>query len=198
LDAIIEVIALAIEKKDPATAGHQHQVANLARSIAEEMELSEDMVDAIRVAGFIHDLGKIGIPTEILSKPGILNDAEKTIIRGHAQIGFEILQKIEFPWPIAEIVYQHHERMDGLGYPRGLKGDAIMLEARILACADVIEELASHRPYRPALGIEAALDEIARGRGVKFDADVVDACLRLFREKGYTLQMDGPGRGALE
>ena len=160
----VQVATTLSEMRDPYTAGHER-----------------------RVAGHLHDIGKISIPTEILAKPGKLSSAEFTLIKGHAQAGYDVLKDVEFPWPVAQVALQHHERMDGSGYPQGLKGEAILLESRIMAVADVIEAMSSHRPYRPGLGIAAALSEIERGRGTLYDANVADACLRLFREKGYTI-----------
>ncbi len=188
LAGIIQVLASVSEIRDPYTAGHQRRVADLARAIAQEMGLSPDRVEGIRVTGLIHDIGKMSIPAEILSKPALLSKIEYALIQSHAQIGHDILSEIEFAWPIAKMILQHHERMDGSGYPQRLKGDDIMLESRILAVADVIEAMASHRPYRPSLGIEAALREIENDGGVLFDPAVVAACLRLFREKGYKLK----------
>jgi PAS domain S-box-containing protein/putative nucleotidyltransferase with HDIG domain len=188
LGGIIEVVALTVETKDPYTAGHQRRVADLARAIAQEMGLSSEQVGGIRMAGVIHDIGKISIPSEILTKPGKISDLELTLIRNHPQIGYDILKTIEFPWPIARIILQHHERMDGSGYPAGLSGDDILMESRILAVADVVEAMASHRPYRPALGVGEALKEITRHRGTLYDPGVVDACLRLFREKGFEFE----------
>jgi len=185
LGGIIQAMSLAIETRDPYTSGHQQRVADLARSIAQEMGLPEDQVDGLRMAGIIHDLGKIAVPAEILSKPTKLGNIELALIKIHPQTGYDILKDIDFPWPVAEIALQHHERMDGSGYPQGLKGKDILLEARILAVADVVEAMASHRPYRPALGMDAALDEIAKNRDTLYDPEVVDACLRLFREKGF-------------
>ena len=176
--------------KDPYTAGHQQRVSDLARSIAKEMGLSADQRDFIRTASAIHDIGKISIPAEILSKPTKLTNLEFNLIKTHAQSGYDILKDIEFPWPVADVVRQHHERMDGSGYPQGLKGNDILLEARIMAVADVVEAIASHRPYRPSLGIDFALDDISRNKGILYDADVVDACLKLFREKGYNLVLN--------
>jgi len=183
----IQVMASAVETRDPYTAGHQVRSANLARNIAAEMGLPQEKIDGIRMAGSIHDIGKLSIPAEILSKPTKLSEIEFSLIKEHARQGYEILRNVESPWPLAEIVYQHHERMDGSGYPRNLKGDYILIEARILAIADVVESMASHRPYRAGLGIEAALEEIEKNKGVFYDPDVVEACLRLFREKGYRL-----------
>ena len=183
--ATVQVIAHVVETRDAYTAGHQRRVADLARSIASEMHLPSFTVEGIRVAGVIHDIGKISVPAEILSKPGELRHKEFELIKDHPQTGYEILKDIEFPWPIAEIVLQHHERVDGSGYPRGLKGDELLLEARIICVADVVEAIASHRPYRPARGIAVALDEIERNRGVLYDPEAVDACVRLFKEKAY-------------
>jgi len=158
LGGIIQTVVLTVETKDPYTAGHQRRVGNLARAIANEMGLPQEQVEGIRMAGLIHDLGKISIPAEILSKPGRLIDFEWGMIKMHPQVGYDILQEIEFPWPVAQIVLQHHERMDGSGYPQGLSGEETMLGARILAVADVVEAMASFRPYRPALGIDKALE----------------------------------------
>ena len=183
----IQVMVSAVETRDPYTAGHQMRSADIARAIATEMGLSQEKIEGIRMAGSIHDIGKLSIPAEILSKPGKLSEIEFSLIKEHARTGYEMLKDVESPWPLAEIVYQHHERMDGSGYPRNLKGDDILMEARILAVADVVESMASHRPYRPALGINAALEEIEKNRETLYDADVADACLRLFREKGFQL-----------
>ena len=186
-EGIIQAMALAIESRDPYTAGHQRRVADLAHAIGSEMGLSEERLDGIRMGGIIHDLGKISVPAEILSKPSRLNEHEFGMIKLHPQVGHEILKKIDFPWPITQMVYQHHERMDGSGYPQGLSGKKILLEARILAVADVVEAMASHRPYRPALGIDKALEEILKNKNVFYDPEVVDACLKLFKEKGLEL-----------
>jgi PAS domain S-box-containing protein/putative nucleotidyltransferase with HDIG domain len=182
---IIQAMALTVGSRDPYTAGHQQRVSNLARAIAQEMGLSKDQVEAIRMAGVVHDLGKISVPAEILSKPTKLSDLEFSLIKGHSQTSYEILKDIEFPWPIADIALQHHERMNGSGYPSGLKGEEILIEAQVLMVADVVEAIASHRPYRPALGIEVALDEISKHKGKLYTPAAVDACLRLFREKGF-------------
>ena len=181
----IKAISKIVEGRDPYTSGHQSRVASLARAIAREMGLSEDRVEGIFVAASAHDIGKISIPAEILSKPGQLSEMELNIIKAHAQIGYDILKNVEFPWPVTEIVLQHHEYLDGTGYPAGLSGDDIMLEARILCVADVVEAMSSHRPYRPHLGEGKGFDEITQYRGVRYDADAVDACLRLFREKDF-------------
>jgi len=186
--ATIQVMVSAVETRDPYTAGHQIRSADLARTIATEMGLPQEKIDAIRMAGSIHDIGKLSIPAEILSKPKKLSDIEFRLIQEHARRGYEILKDVESPWPLAEIVYQHHERMDGSGYPRNLKGEEILIEARILTVADVVEAMASHRPYRPGLGIDVALNEIEKNRGIFYDNTVADACLRLFREKGFKLE----------
>jgi HD-GYP domain-containing protein (c-di-GMP phosphodiesterase class II) len=178
---------MVVEMRDPYTAGHQKRVAGLARAIGEELGLPADRRDGLHTAGLIHDLGKISVPAEILSKPSKLTAIEFSMIKVHPQAGFDILKSIEFPWPVARMVLEHHERLDGTGYPGGLRGEDILLESRILAVADVVEAISSHRPYRPALGIEAALDEIEVRRGIFYDAAVVDACRRLFREKGFRL-----------
>ena len=183
----IQVMVSAVESRDPYTAGHQSRSADLACAIATEMGLAQDKIEGIRMAGSIHDIGKLSIPAEILSKPTKLTDIEFSLIKEHSRSGYEMLKDVESPWPLAEIVYQHHERMNGSGYPRNLKGDEILMEARIMAVADVVEAMASHRPYRPALGIEAALEEIEKNKGILYDNAVADACLRLFREKGYQL-----------
>ena len=183
----IQVLVSAVESRDPYTAGHQSRSADLARTIATEMGLAQEIIEGIRMAGIIHDIGKLSIPAEILSKPSKLTDLEFSLIKVHVQSGYEMLKDVESSWPLAEIVYQHHERINGSGYPRNLKGDEIIMEARIMAVADVVEAMASHRPYRAALGIEAALEEIENNNGILYDNAVVDACLKLFREKGYQL-----------
>jgi response regulator RpfG family c-di-GMP phosphodiesterase len=181
LDGIIQAVALTVEKRDPYTAGHQRRVADLARAIASKMGLSKIQINGIRVAGSIHDLGKICVPADILSKPGRLTDHEFGIIKAHSEVGYDILKNIQFPWPIAQTIVQHHERLDGSGYPAGLKGKNIIMEARIVAVSDVVEAMSSHRPYRPALGIDMALNEIEKGRGAIYDPDAVDACISLFK-----------------
>jgi len=181
----IQAIATTVEKRDAYTAGHQRRVSELADAIAREMGLPQEKIDGLHLAAVIHDLGKISIPAEILSKPAKLSPIEFELIKTHSQTGHEILQGIDFPWPIAQIVLQHHERLDGSGYPQGQKGEALLTESKILAVADVVEAMASHRPYRPALGIDAALDEITRNQGKFYDPGVVEACLILFKEKGF-------------
>ncbi len=181
----IRVLALVGEMRDPYTAGHQRRVAQLACAIAKEMKFSEERINMIWMAGIVHDIGKMSVPAEILNKPSKLDEAEMTLIKRHRQAGFEILKDIEFPWPIASIVLQHHERLDGSGYPLGLTQENIMLEAKILSVTDVVEAMASHRPYRPALGIDKALEEISRNKGVFYDAEIVEICLKLFDEKKF-------------
>ncbi len=183
----VEVATILSEMRDPYTAGHERRVAEIAVAIGKEMALDEYELEGLRVAGYLHDIGKINIPSEILSKPGKLTELEYEIIKGHPQSGYNALKDVDFPWPVAQVALQHHERINGSGYPQGLKGDKIILQARITAVADVVEAMGSHRPYRPGLGIKPALDEIERGRGTLYDPSVADACLRLFKEKGYTL-----------
>jgi len=190
LGTIVQVMTMTIEARDPYTAGHQRRVADLARSIAREMRLPVDQIDGLRMASLVHDIGKISIPSEILSKPTKLTDVEFALIKSHPQTGYNILKDIEFSSPIARIILEHHERLDGSGYPNGLTRDDLLIESRILAIADITEAMASHRPYRPGLGIKASLDEIRKGSGVCYDPDAVDACIRLFRDKGYKLKGD--------
>jgi PAS domain S-box-containing protein len=185
----IEAIASTVEARDPYTAGHQKRVANLASAIASEMGLSVEKIHALYLAATVHDLGKIRIPAEILSKPGKLNQIEFELIKGHSQTGYDIIKDIEFPWPIAQMVLQHHERLDGSGYPKGLKSDEILPESKIIAVADVVEAMSSHRPYRPGLGLEVALDEIAKHRGVLYEPAVVDCCTSLLRDKKFILEI---------
>ncbi len=188
LAGTVQAISMAVETRDPYTSGHQRRTASLARAIAAEMRFDADRVDFVRIVATIHDIGKIAVPAEILSKPSKLSDLEFRMIMVHAQAGYDILKDVEFPWPVAEVILQHHERMDGSGYPHGLSGDDILLEARVLAVADTVEAMASHRPYRPRLGIDHALEEISRNRGTLYDPEVVDVCLRLFREKNYQVE----------
>ncbi len=188
LEGTVQAIAAMVEMRDPYTAGHQRRVAELAAAIAVEMGLPDEQVHGLHLAGTIHDLGKIQTPAEILSKPGKLSATEFSLIKDHPQNGYEILKDIEFPWPIAQMVWQHHEKLDGSGYPQGLKGNDILLEARIMTVADVVEAMSSHRPYRPGLGLDAALTEIGKGRGTHYDPQVVDTCVRLFREKGFKFE----------
>jgi len=183
----VDAVSQMVELRDPYTAGHERRVGELSAAIAAEMGLDDNMQRGLRIAGAVHDIGKIGIPAEILSKPSRISPTEFELVKSHAQQGYEVLKGIDFPWPVAEVARQHHERLDGSGYPRGLKGDDILLEARIMAVSDVVESMASHRPYRPGRGIQEALDEIERGAGKIYDANVVAACLRLFRERKYEL-----------
>lgn len=187
MDATIQAIALTVEKRDPYTSGHQQRVACLAKAIATELGLSGEQVEGVYMAAAIHDIGKISLPAEILVKPVPLTDIEISLIQAHAQAGYDILKGISFPWPIADIVLQHHERLDGSGYPQGLDGDKILLAARIICVADVVETMASHRPYRPSIGMDKALEEIAANRGILYDPNVVDACLELLNQKGFEL-----------
>jgi PAS domain S-box-containing protein/putative nucleotidyltransferase with HDIG domain len=188
MNATIETMSRMIEAKDPYTSNHQHRVCQLAIRIAREMKLPEDKIEGIRIASLIHDIGKIGLPAEILSKPTKLTDIEFNLIKGHSQIGYDISKSIDFSYPVADIILQHHERLDGSGYPNNLKADNILLEARILGVADIVEAMSSHRPYRPALGIDKALEEISQNRGTLYDPEVVDACLKLFKEKGFKFE----------
>jgi PAS domain S-box-containing protein len=193
----VEVARTLSEMRDPYTAGHERRVGRTAAAIGAELGFDERRIEGLRVAGYLHDIGKITIPAEILSKPTKLSPIEFRLIQGHPQAGYEVLKAVTFPWPVAEVALQHHERMDGTGYPQGLKGEAILLEARIMAVADVVEAISSHRPYRPGLGIEKALAEIVRGRGSAYDPTVADACLRLFRERLYRLEQTSDLRAAI-
>jgi len=185
IEGIVDVMTATVEIRDPYTAGHQRRVSQLALAMGRHLRLPAGSLDAIHMAGLIHDMGKISIPAEILSKPGKLSNFEFEIIKSHPSIGYDILKSIEFPWPLAEIVLQHHERINGSGYPRSMCRDDILIEARIIGVADVVEAMASHRPYRPALGIEAALDEIAKNSGKLYDAEAVEACLSLFHDRKF-------------
>jgi PAS domain S-box-containing protein/putative nucleotidyltransferase with HDIG domain len=184
----IKALSVMSELRDPYTYGHEQRVGDLSGAIAAEMGLDAQVVKGLQVAGYVHDIGKIVVPAEILAKPSKLTKAEFELIKSHPEQGYEVLKDIDFPWPVAQVALQHHERIDGAGYPRGLKGDQIIIEARILAVADVVEAMAAHRPYRPSRGIDAALEEVIRYRGVKYDPAAVDACVRLFRERGYVLE----------
>ena len=186
MHSTIQAISMTVEKRDPYTSGHQQRVASLAKTIAEELKLPESQIESIYMAAGIHDIGKISLPAEILVKPIPLSDIEISLIQAHAQAGYDILKGIEFPWAIADIVLQHHERLDGSGYPVGLTGENIVFEARIICVADVVETMASHRPYRPSIGMDKALEEIANNSGVLYDPQAVDACLKIFREKDFS------------
>jgi putative nucleotidyltransferase with HDIG domain len=181
LDGIVKTLSKIVATRDPYTSGHEDQVAKIACKIAKEMKLTEEQVSSIYISATLHDIGKISVPSEILTKPSVLTNLEREIIKTHCKVANDILANIEFPYPVAEIIYQHHERMDGSGYPRGLKGDDIALEARIIGVADVIDAMASYRPYRPALGVDAAIEEITKFRGVTYDPSVVDACLKIYK-----------------
>jgi putative nucleotidyltransferase with HDIG domain len=186
--ASVNALASTIELKDPYTAAHQRWVTSLACAVAAEMGLDKERVEGVRMAGLIHDIGKMNVPAEFLNKPGRLSDIEYDVIKTHPQSGHDIVREIQFPWPVAQIVLQHHERMDGSGYPQRLTGMQILLEARILAVADVVESMASPRPYRDTYGIKIALEEIAKNRGILYDSDVVAACLRVFQEKRFQFE----------
>jgi PAS domain S-box-containing protein/putative nucleotidyltransferase with HDIG domain len=188
VEATVQALVSASEKRDPYTAGHQQRVSALAVAMARRMGLDDERVEGLRMAGLVHDLGKIQIPAEILVKPSRLTEMEFGLMRTHSEAGWDILRHVPFPWAVADFVHQHHERLDGSGYPQGLSGDAILPEARILAVADVVEAMSSHRPYRAALGVERALEEIRAGRGTVYDADAVDACLALFEESGFSFE----------
>jgi putative nucleotidyltransferase with HDIG domain len=192
IEVTIQALATTIEMRDPYTAGHQRRVAELASAIAKEMGLTKETVENINIAGVIHDIGKIYIPVEILTRPGKLSEYEVNIIKAHPQYGHDIMIETEVPDLVAKIVHQHHERMNGSGYPDGKRGGEILLEAKILSVADVVEAMSSYRPYRPALGIDVALDEIKNHRDIYFDPEVTDACLRLFEEKGFELSLESP------
>ncbi len=193
-ESLMQTIELArqlVELRDPYTAGHEQHVGDLARAIAEQLGFDMHRQQGLMIAGYLHDIGKIIVPIEILSKPGPISPEEYSLVKNHVQAGYKLLEEVVFPWPIARPVWEHHERLDGSGYPNHLKGDQISIEGRILSVADVVEAISSHRPYRPALGIDRALAEIVRGRGVLYDEAVVDACLKLFRERGYKIANAG-------
>jgi putative nucleotidyltransferase with HDIG domain len=188
MNAIIETISKIMDTRDPYTAGHQIRVSQLAFRIAQEMGLSPDKIESVKIASLIHDIGKIGIPSEILTKPTNLDAIEFSFIKKHPEIGYTILKDIDFPYPIARIVLQHHERNDGSGYPNHLKDKEILQEAMIIGVADVVEAMSSHRPYREALGVDAALEEIIKNKGVLYDSEIVDVCVKLFKEKGFRFE----------
>lgn len=188
LISTIRAVSLTVEKRDPYTAGHQQRVADLSLQIGKELGLAEQRLEGLGLGALIHDIGKIYVPAELLNRPGRLSKAEFELIQSHPEVGYDIIKGVEFPWPVADMILQHHERIDGSGYPQGLKGDAIILEARILAVADVVEAITAHRPYRPALGIDIALEELEKNRETLYDPDVVDACLHLVRDKGFRFQ----------
>ncbi len=188
LNGIINALTITVEARDPYTAGHQQRVTKLALLMAKEMGFSEERIEGLRMAGIIHDIGKISIPSEILSKPGKISETEFSLIKIHPQVGFDILKGIEFPWPVAQIVCQHHERVNGSGYPSGLSGDEILLEAKILCVADVVEAISTHRPYRPSLGIDKAIEIISESRGILYDSEVVDTCLKIIKEEEFKFE----------
>ncbi len=183
-------MASTVENRDPYTAGHQLRVRDLSVAIAEQLELGPDVIRGVTYGAMIHDIGKMAVPAEILNRPGKLTDLEFEMIKAHPQVGAEIISDVEFPWPVRSVVLQHHERLDGSGYPHGLKAGEISNEAQIVAVADVVEAMSSHRPYRAALGIDAALDEITKGRGVLFDTKAVNACIGLFRDHRFEFRTD--------
>ncbi len=185
LEGTIFALTMTVEYRDPYTSGHQQRVSDLASAIAKEMGFPKDKIMGIRMAGVLHDIGKIAIPVEILSKPGRLSKTEFELIKNHSQVGYDILNSIKFPWPLSQIILQHHERMDGSGYPNGLLGKEILIEAKILGVADVVEAMASHRPYRPALGIDKALEEISINKGKFYDTEAANACSRVFKDKKF-------------
>jgi len=190
LEATVEALAVTAEKRDPYTAGHQQRVSALACAIALRLGLAEERVEGLRVGGLLHDIGKIYIPAEILAKPATLNAIEFGLIKTHSEVGHEILRNIPFPWPVADMVLQHHERLNGTGYPQGLANGQIMLEAKILSVADVVEAMSSHRPYRPALGMDRALGEIKKNREKLYDPEIVDACVYLFESKSFSFDLE--------
>jgi putative nucleotidyltransferase with HDIG domain len=187
MEDTIYTIGKIAETRDPYTAGHQKNVSQIATFIAQEMKLPKDKIEGVRIASLVHDIGKISLPAEILNKPAKLSEIEYGLIKDHSQVGYDVLKSIKFSWPVARIVLQHHERLNGSGYPNNLKDDKILLEAKIIGVVDVVEAMSSHRPYRPALGIDAALEEITQKKGILYDPEVVDACIKLFKEKEFKL-----------
>jgi putative two-component system response regulator len=185
MEGVIQTMTVMVEMRDAYTAGHQKRVAELGCAIGRELGLDREQIVGIRMAGLIHDLGKIVVPAEILCKPGRISAEERAIIRNHAQVGYEILKNINFPWPVAQAVLQHHERLDGSGYPNRLSGDEILLEAKIIGVSDVVEAMAAHRPYRPAVGLTTALLEITQNKGTLYDSQVVEACVSLFSQDRF-------------
>ena len=179
------IIMKVVETRDPYSIGHQQRVSKLATAIAQEMKIPQEKIEGVRIASLVHDIGKVNLPTEIISKPGKLIDVEFNLIKNYPKVGYDILKKVDFPWPVAEIVFQHQEKIDGSGYPRGLKGDEICIEAKILGSANVVEAMSSYKSYRPALSIDEALAEIAENKNILFDPEVVDTCLKLFKEKSF-------------
>ena len=188
IEGTAHIITKVVETRDPYSIGHQQRVSKLATAIAQEMKLPQDKIEGVRFASLVHDVGKINLPTEIVSKPSKLVEVEFNLIKNHPRIGYDILKEVDFPWPIAEIVFQHYEKIDGSGYPRGLKGDEILIEAKILGVANVVEAMSSYKSYRPALSIDESLAEISRNKNILFDPEVVDTCLRLFKEEGFRFE----------
>jgi len=189
IEGTANIITKVVETRDPYSTGHQQRVSKLATIIAREMKLPQDKIEGTRIASLVHDIGKVNLPTEIISKPNKLIEVEFNLIKNYPKVGCDILRKVDFPWPIAEIVLQHQEKIDGSGYPRGLKGDEICIEAKILGVANVVEAMSSHRPYRLSLGIDKALEEISQNRGILYDPEVVDVCLKLFKEKSFKFEL---------
>ncbi len=187
LDGTVEAIAMIVDSRDPYTAGHQRRVAKLSAAIARKLNLESGQIESIWMAALVHDIGKLQVPAEILSRPRKLTTVEFSLIKIHSQVGYDILKKIKFPWPIAEMVLQHHERMNGSGYPAGLSGEEICLEARIIGVSDVVEAMSSHRPYRPALGVDAAIEEILKNKDILYDPNIVTTCVALIREDGFKI-----------
>jgi putative nucleotidyltransferase with HDIG domain len=188
MEASITALASTVEMRDPYTAGHQKNVARLSVAIAEKLGLDSEKIEGLKLAARVHDIGKIQVPAEILTTPRKLTDLEFKLIKSHPEAGYNLFKDLKFPWPVDEIIFQHHERLDGSGYPRGLKADEIMIEAKILGVADVVEAMSSHRPYRPSLGIDAALEEIEKNKGKLYDPSVVDTCIEVFKEDGFTFE----------
>ena len=188
IEGTANIITKVVETRDPYSIGHQQRVSKLATVIAREMKLPQDKIEGTKIASLVHDIGKVNLPTEIVSKPGKLAEVEFNLIKNHPRVGYNILKKVDFPWPIAEIVFQHQEKIDGSGYPRGLKGDEILIEAKILGVANVVEAMSSYRSYRPALSIDEALTEIIKNKNILFDPEVVDTCIKLFKEKGFKFE----------
>jgi putative nucleotidyltransferase with HDIG domain len=188
MEDTIDIMSRLVGMRDQYTALHQQKVSRLATLIAQKMGLSEDKIEAIRITSLVHDIGKINVPAEILSNPNGLTEIEFDLIKEHPKIGYDVLKKIDFVWPVAEIVLQHHERIDGSGYPRGLKDNEILIESKIISVADVVAAMSSHRPYRPALGIDKALEEISKNKGVLYDPKVVDICIKIFKEEGFRFE----------
>ena len=185
IEGTANIITKVVETRDPYSTGHQQRVSKLATAIAQEMKLPQDKIEGIKIASLVHDIGKVNLPTEIVSKPSKLVEVEYNLIKNYPNVGYDILKKVDFPWPIAEIVLQHQEKIDGSGYPRGLKGDEICIEAKILGVANVVEAMSSYKSYRPALSIDEALTEISKNKNILFDPEVVDTCLKLFKEKDF-------------